>query len=70
MGLLEKTDALDAGVIAWFAELLEVVAERTEPQSLFSLGVVSREPALSEAEGDLRLFFKEHRRHSTSDLVI
>ena len=34
--------------------------ERTGPQALFSLGVVSRKPALSEVEGDLRLFFKEH----------
>ena len=31
MGLLEKTDALDAGVIAWFAEV-----KRSQPQSLQS----------------------------------
>jgi transposase len=31
MGLLEKTNALDAGVISWFAELLKVVAERRLP---------------------------------------
>ena len=37
--------------------------ERTGPQALFSLGVVSRKPALSEAEGDLQLFFKEHLEH-------
>jgi hypothetical protein len=31
MGLLEKTDSLDAGVIAWFAEV-----KRSQPQSLSS----------------------------------
>jgi transposase len=31
MGLLEKTDALDAGVIAWFAEV-----KRSQPQALAS----------------------------------
>jgi hypothetical protein len=30
--------------------------ERTGPQTCFSLGVVSRKPALSAAEGDQRLF--------------
>jgi hypothetical protein len=39
--------------------------ERTGPQALFSLGVVSRKPALSEAEGDLLLFLKEHPGHHT-----
>jgi hypothetical protein len=44
----------------------QTVAERTGPQALFSLGVVSRKPALSEAEGDLLLFFKEHLGHHTT----
>jgi hypothetical protein len=33
------------------------------------LGVVSRKPALSEAEGDLQLFFKEHLGHHTREAL-
>jgi hypothetical protein len=37
--------------------------ERTGPQTHFSLGVVSREPALSVAEGDLLLHFVIHTKN-------